>query len=184
MKRYRINISKKGSVRDAIELLQGYKSRLNDACERFVNLLMDAGIRTAKANTGQYAGMITFEKRIEQSDVGCDGILIAMDKEKIIREWYTDKQRTNKRSYEVSPLLLAEFGSGFLAKVLDDVEGVGQGTMPKQKHAFDANGWYWYDETGEKHHSFGEAPTYPMHAAGLAMQFEIEEIGRKVFSNV
>lgn len=185
MKSIRCSLTKKGSLERAIKELEAYKNSLNQKAEELVNRLIEVGIQTAKDNSGQYAGMIKFTKQLNPTVDGCDGILIATDGQKIVKEWYASKknglEHKNVRSYEVSPLLLAEFGSGWLANVLDDVSGVGQGTMPDQKHAFDPDGWYWYDDKGEKHHSIGEAPTYPMHSASMAILFEIDKIAREVF---
>lgn len=188
MKRINLSISKKGSIEQAIKELEAYKRQLKQKTEIFVDRLMDIGIQTAKENSGQYAGMIVFTKKLNQTLDGCDGVLIATDGQKIIKEWYASKksglEQKNVRSYEISPLLMAEFGSGWLANVLDNVPGVGQGTMPdSQQHAFDPDGWYWYDDKGVKHHSMGEAPTYPMHSASLAILFEINKIAREVFGN-
>ena len=143
---------------------------------------MDKGIETAKANSGQYKRYISFRKEVAVDDDGVEGYLIATDGVKLIREWYTDAKKTHKRGYEVSPILLAEFGSGWLSVVLDNVAGVGQGTMPNSYgHAADDDGWYWYDENGIKHHSIGESPTFPMHNAVIEMMNDIEAVAREVF---
>ena len=188
MKRINLSISKKGSIDRAIKDLEKYKQNLHRKSELLVSRLMDVGIETAMAHSGQYAGMITFTKKLSQAISGYDGVLIATDGQKLIKEWYASKKdglaKKNVRSYEVSPLLLAEFGSGWLANVLDDVPGVGQGTMPNSMgHATDPDGWYWYDENGVKHHSIGETPTYPMHSASTAMLSQVDRIAREVFNN-
>lgn len=160
-----------------IKDLQNYKQELEDKRIIFLRRLMEIGINMANKQLGEFSGMVVFEKTIDDDG----GVIVATDGEKIIRVWYTDKNLTNERSYEVSPLLLSEFGSGWLAEVKGNIPGVGQGTMPGQKHAFDANGWYWYDEYGEKHHSYGEKPTHPMYYATIEMQTQIEAIAREVF---
>lgn len=184
MKSKRINISltRKGDIDKAVKELRDYQKNLNWRLGEFFRRLMDVGIETAQDNSGQYKGYIRFEKQVSVSDDGAEGILIATDGKRLIREWYTSKARTNKRTYEVSPLLLAEFGSGWLAEVLDNVAGVGQGTMPNSYgHAADDDGWYWYDEDGIKHHSIGESPTFPMHTALIAMEYEVDRIAKEVF---
>lgn len=165
-------------INNLIEELNEYKDGLQVKCQMFVQKLADIGIKTAKANTGEYGSMIVFSKEVNLTEDGCKAIVIATDGEKIIREW---KYHGSTKTAEVSPLLMAEFGSGWLAKVLDDVDGVGQGTFPGQTHAFDKNGWWWTDLNGEHHHSIGEAPTYPMHAASLAMIYEMQSVAEEVF---
>jgi hypothetical protein len=166
-----------GNIKGLIDDLKAYQKEIKDKRIIFIRRLMEVGIEMANTQLAEYAGMVVFEKTID--DEG--GVIIAADREKIIRVWYTDKNLTKERSYEVSPLLLAEFGSGWLAEVLLPVEGVGQGTMPEQTHAFDRNGWYWYDEGGMKHHSYGEAPTHPLYYAVIEMQRQINEIAKEVF---
>ena len=168
------NITKQGDIEKLIKELEDYKEGLLRRRDIFIERLLDVGIRTAKDSTGEYAGMIRFEKEIEDGI----GLLIATDGQKLIREW---KFKGGVKRAEVSPLLMAEFGSGWLAKVLDDVEGVGQGTFPGQTHAFSPHGWWWTTLDGEHHHSIGESPTFPMHSASMAMIFEIDSIAKKVF---
>lgn len=175
-----LSLTTKGSFENAIKQLEDYKISLREKSEKFVSLLIETGIETAKVNSGEYAGMIAFTKELSPDETGCSGMLIAADKTKIIREW---RYKGGTKTAEVSPLLMAEFGSGWLAKVLDDVDGVGQGTFPGQTHAFDPHGWWWTTPDGEHHHSIGEAPTYPMHSAMLAMLFEVDRIGKEVFGD-
>lgn len=170
------------SLLKAADEVRKYRASLEDKCREFREQLVKVGIDSAKANCGAYAGMIMFYQQDVSSNMT---MLIAVDNAKIVRTWYASKRDAlagkNPRSYSVSPLLLSEFGSGWLSKVLFDIDGVGQGTMPGQTHAFDANGWFWYDEDGVKQHSEGEAPTHPMYAASMAMLVEIENVARKVF---
>ena len=165
-------------INNLIEDLNAYADMLTTKCLMFVQALADVGIKTAKANVGQYQNLIVFSKEVDETETGAKAIIIATDGQKIIRSW---QYHGGIKTAEVSPLLMAEFGSGWHAKVLDDVAGVGQGTFPDQKHAFDPRGWWWVDENGEKHHSTGEAPTYPMHSASVAMVFEIQRIAEEIF---
>ena len=166
------------SIKEVIDLLEDYKRNLNDKVGEFVNRLLDVGIETAQANTGDYGQYIQFEKKIEGTN-DVIGVLIATDT-KVLSQWQTSKGVVG---YEVSPLLLAEFGSGWLSKVKYDIQGVGQGTMPNSKgHATDLKGWFWKDLDGKKHHSYGEKPTYPMYSAISAMLFEIDRIANEVFN--
>jgi len=180
MKRKRIDISltRKGDIDKAIRELHEYQKDLNWRLGEFFKRLMDVGIQTAQDNSGQYRRYIRFEKQISVSNDGAEGILIATDGVKIIREWIYNG---GIKTAEVSPLLMAEFGSGWLSKVLDNVGGVGQGTFPGETHAFEKDGWWWTTPDGEKHHSIGEAPTFPMHSALIAMEFEVDRIAKEVF---
>jgi hypothetical protein len=186
MKRLYVSLSNQKSLEKAIRELKEYKRTLHEKTEQFVARLIDVGIDTAESNCGQYAGLIVFKKHLFTFEDGVDGVIVATDGSKIVREWMRDGSVV---SAEVSPLLMAEFGSGWLANVMSTQDyrsntlGVGQGTFPGQTHAFDKDGWWWQTPDGERHHSIGEAPTYPMYSAMLAMQFEVDRIGREVFGN-
>lgn len=160
--------------------LQDYSNDLDNKCAVFVSKLMDLGVEAAVDNSGQYRGLIRFEKHLFSDANGCDGIILATDGTKLIRQWL---YKGGIKSVEISPLLMAEFGSGWLANVIGNVNGVGQGTFPNQKHAFDEGGWSWTTPDGEKHHSMGETPTYPMHNAVVKMLNEINRVGKEVFKN-
>ena len=185
MKRYYATItpSNKGrsmSIDQLIDELESYKKTLNRQIELFLNRLLDVGISIAESNSGTYGRYIIFEKKVNVSESEYVGILNGRDAHKVFKEWQT---RDGTDGYEISPILMAEFGSGWLAQVLGDVQGVGQGTMPNAKgHANDPKGWYWKDDDGW-HHSFGEAPTMPMHRASVQMLVNINRIAHEVFGN-
>lgn len=190
-----IELSNK-SINDAIRQIEQYQKKIKERMKIFVDRLLDVGIRVAEAQPNrEYRGKILFDKDINEGISGIsgkgilsvetdgdtiEGVFIAKDKETVTRTW---KYKGGVKSVEVSPLLMSEFGSGWLAVVLDNVAGVGQGTFPGQIHATDPDGWYWTDENG-RHHSIGEAPTFPVHSAMLAMLQEADGIARAVFSGL
>lgn len=180
MKKINISITKKGSIDNAIKLLKQYKSEIRDKTQVFVDKLLDIGIEMAYLTAGDYGKAIVFKKELNPVEYGFEGLFIAMDEQKIVREWVLSNGEV--KSAEVSPLLMSEFGSGWLAEVLySELEGkVGQGTFPGQKHAFDPRGWYWKDKDG-KHYSKGESPTHPLHNAEMAMIEAIHSVAREVF---
>lgn len=172
-----INLDTK-SIDRAIDKLKKYQASLPSRTEMFLDRLMDAGIKVAEMHTGRYTGYISFEKEISGGKE-CVGVLTGKNSKPFISTW---KVKGGEKSVEVNAILMAEFGSGWLANVIWDVGGVGQGTFPEQKHAFDSQGWYWTDEDGTKHHSIGEHPTYPMYFADMTMLSQIDSIAREVFS--
>ena len=177
-KRIYVSLTAKGSIDKAIKELETYQNEFHKKVKEFKERLLDVGVKTAYENAGEYGEFILFKPEDTDAKVS---FLVGKDGQKIVKEWYKDKNLTKYESYEISPLLMAEFGSGWLARVLDNVAGVGQGTMPHQTHAFDPNGWWWYDADGVKHHSEGEAPTFPMHAASMAMLMEADRVAKEVF---
>lgn len=175
-KRISINLNKSGDIQAAIKELERYNKDLTRKCRAVVQRLLEKGIETAKMNCGDYGAVISFSKKV----VGSDGVV----KGELIAVGAPVARLRGGTTIEMNPLLMAEFGSGFEARVLDPVDGVGTGTFPGQTHAFDATGWWYTDiETGESHHSYGESPTHPMHSAMLSMIFEVNAALEEVFGN-
>lgn len=175
-KTIRIDALSRDSIKLAKKELRDYKKRLDNKCRSVVSRLITVGIKTAKLNCGEYGDMITFSRDIHSKDHIVVGKLIAVGKPKVGLRGGVE--------IEIDPLLLAEFGSGWEARVLDKVDGVGQGTFPGQTHAFDPRGWWYYNlDDGESYHTYGEAPTHPMHAAMLAMIFDVNKVLREVFAD-
>jgi hypothetical protein len=167
------------SIENVISELQSYKQEILDKCERLVSELANSGIEVAKSNTGNHFGhYITFSMRIEPNNSGCTAVIVATETGQITSQWQTSD---GIKSADVSPLLMAEFGSGWKAQPhFDDVRG-GQGTFPDQTHAFDREGWYWRDLDGEFHHSYGITPTMPMYKAYNYMEQNIISKAKEVF---
>ena len=180
MKQLTITLNSK-SIGNAIKELKAYKASLPIKTEQFVNKLIDEGIRVAKQNTGGYGNYISFSKDVK-GGTRTIGFLIASDSHKIIAEW--DYFGTRKTA-ELSPLLMSEFGSATVAEVLFDLTGVGQGTFPGQTHANEPTWWYkeWQeDHKGEWKQGHGIKPTHPMYNADMEMLQRAEEIAREVFN--
>lgn len=179
MKRINLKLDDK-SIKNAIKELEDYKVSLKSKSERFVSRLIDEGIKVAYQHLGRYEGYVEFTKEIDNQSTQCVGLLIGKDSKPFISTW---KYKGGEKSVEMSGILMAEFGSGWLANVIWNVGGVGQGTFPGQTHAFDSQGWWWTDTNGVKHHSRGEEPHYPMYFADMAMLSQIDMIAREVFGN-
>lgn len=181
-----ISLTKKGSLNNAIEFLENYTNSINYKTQLFIDKLLDDGISVGQANCGVYGDHIAFRKDFRYSEDGIDGIIIAMNTSMVRREWIRNDVIV---SAEVNPILMAEFGSGWLANVMqsDGYRGnelnVGQGTFPGGTHAFDPEGWYWVDTNGDKHHSIGERPTYPMYKASMAIIMQISKRAKEVFED-
>lgn len=179
MARHTINISlSENSVNEAIRQLQQYKQSLKYKCERLVSELANSSIEVAKSNTGNFGHYITFSMRIEPNNSGCTAIIVATETGQITSQWQTSD---GIKSADVSPLLMAEFGSGWRAQPHFDDDRGGQGTFPNQTHAFDREGWYWRDLNGELHHSYGITPTMPMYKAYSYMEQNIISKAKEVF---
>lgn len=171
------NLSAK-SLQALQKQLLDYKAELNRNCETFVKRLADEGITVGKQNVGGFGKYITFSMKTEPRKDGCKAIMIASENGKIISSWQT---KDGIKTAEVSPLLMAEFGSGWGAENPMNVPGVGQGTFPNQSHAFDKEGWYWIDLDGNLNHSYGITAKMPMYKASLEIRNKVKSIAKEVF---
>lgn len=80
-------------------------------------------------------------------------------------------------------VLLVEFGAGVTyggGHPLDGEFGMGPGTYPNQKHAFDPKGWYIPKAKGGGH-TFGNPPSMAMYNTGKDLRKEILRIAQEVF---
>jgi hypothetical protein len=157
-----------------------YENEIKAKIRLYVEQLASVGIEVAYRYTDdKYKSYIMYAKTdAVKTSTGYCSIFYGKDIAPLLMTWWTEK---GERGYEISPILMAEFGSGFHNENLYDVQAPTQGSMPKQIHAMDPNGWYWTDEDGNKHHSIGELPTHPMYMAYLEMVNQVDRIAREVF---
>lgn len=168
-------------INRAIKELKEYEQELNKKCEEFCRRLSECGIEVAKQNTGGYGKYIAFRTEISNTKNGCKALMIASNTGVIHSEWMT---QDGVKSADVSPLMMAEFGSGLKANNPNAERfGMGTGTFPGQTHATDPNGWYWMDLDGNWHHSSGITPTMPMYHASIEMILSIRKIAKEVFNS-
>ena len=151
-----------------------YTNKLENKIEKFLNILADKGIvagKSALAFDDEFADAIAFQKRIEK-DGHTITLVFSGVSELQFREWFTSPTKETVHDETISPILMAEFGSGIFANASPNGLYGGQGTLNKYGHAFDEK-WYWYDEDGEKHSSSGHEPSLPMLTAYQEMRNQI-----------
>lgn len=167
------------SFRAAAREVQKYRDGLQAKCQTFVERLAEVGIQTAAQNAGSYGKYITFAVETTPEQNGVKAVMAATNTGIIRSEWRT---KDGVKTADVSPLLMAEFGSGLKANNPKAGElGMGTGTFPGQTHAEDPEGWWWMDLDGNWHHSSGVAPTMPMFKAAQEMERNLMKIAREVF---
>lgn len=158
-----INSSQK--FRDGIDKILEYRDSFDAKIDTALERLANEGISICYSNSifvddgKSYGNLILFTYTQDSSYNGYgEVVLTGSDIGKIVSRW---RYKGGIKEAEVSPLLMAEFGSGNFAENPLNVGGVGQGTFPNQKHAFEAE-WHWTDEAGVYHRSSGIKPTQPM----------------------
>jgi len=175
MKNISVPFTVKG-IEDAIRQVEEYRNELNRKVEIYCERLALAGEIVARARIGQsaYGNMITLQSTHTATEMGAQAILIASG---TVVESATGE--------DVNTLLMVEFGAGIRYNATANPKaaefGMGVGTFPGQTHAFDPNGWYYKDENGEWHHSYGVRATMPMYQASQEIIQRYMEIAREVF---
>lgn len=176
------------------DYLDNYAKTFEQKVQTFLERLAEKGIEVASVNGGDFSSYIVYSKKVES---GTMVKMIAKDREEITNSWYASSTSKELRQETISPLLMAEFGSGHYAISAEgEASGLGgQGTLNKYGHAFDSNGWYWWsddatsmdgDPLNEKNgrwrfHSRGTHPSQPLHKAVMACIEQVEGIAREVF---
>ena len=176
------------------DYLDNYARTFEQKVQTFLEKLAEKGIEVASVNGGDFSSYIVYSKKVES---GTKVLMIAKDREEITNSWYSSSTSKELRQETISPLLMAEFGSGHYAISAEgEASGLGgQGTLNKYGHAFDTNGWYWWSDEatsmdGEplnekngrwRFHSRGTHPSQPLHKAVMACIEQVEGIAREVF---
>lgn len=177
-KKMAIDLFDQGSINKAIKQLSKEKKSLQSKCLRFAKELAEAGIRIATMNTGSaFAPYIMFSMEIiDSTATGCKAIMYGRNTQTVFGEGVD--------AAEISPILFAEYGAGIKNAVpphiVDGIE-VGAGTFPDQQYALDPQGWYYQDNQGIWHHSFGYAPHAPMQKAYDEIVLKQEKIANRIF---
>ena len=193
---YKVNLDSK-ELYALADKLDKYAEDFEQKVSRFLVALADLAIEVSRVNEGDFAGYIVYSKRFETID-GEKSVKMMAKSGTITRAWYGSATSQNLKEYAISPLLMAEFGSGFYAiESSGEAAGLGgQGTLNVYGHANDSNGWYWWTDeprTGSdaeyvtekegriKYHSRGQRPSQPLHKAVMACIAQVEGIAREVF---
>ena len=156
------------SIDRAIKQLEDYSKGLNEKAKRLCERLADMGAWYAEWNFSNVAW--TYSGTVDYA--------ITVDR-------ISDSQYIVKAGGE--GVLFLEFGAGITlgyGPPLDELLGMGPGTYPNAKgHWDDPNGWWYKDEDGTKHKTFGNAPGMPMYNAAQDLRKEILKVAREVFQS-
>ena len=185
-------------LRQTASELRDYAEEFESKVRRFCEACADHGIMIAQMHEGDFAGYIVYSKRFEIEGEDYTISVVATDTP-ITKAWYTSATGDKMKSATISPLLMAEFGSGF--KALEDIppavgENAGQGSLNTYGHAFQEKGWSWWtddasDQDGASmikakngrwlFHSTGTPPTRPLHNAVQSLIRDFEGIAIAIF---
>ena len=181
-------------LRQLSYFLMDYANSFEQKVHTFLQRLADVGIEVAAVNGGDFGSYITYTTKWDNDTT----IKIVASSGAITSTWYAGSKSKETRTEVISPLLMAEFGSGHYAISNKNAKGLGgQGTLNKYGHAKDEGGWYWWSDDATyrseddfmvksangrwKFHSMGVHPAQPLHKAVMACIDQVEGIAREVF---
>lgn len=168
------NLSSKG-IQNIIDQLKDYKQDLHRKTELLCQRLAGAGLIVAQTAVGEspLGKTITLRIQMEPRADGCKAMLVAAG------------QIKSNDYGTISTLCLVEFGSGIRYNHVGNPKapefGMGVGTFPGQKWAFNEDGWWYLGDDDEWHHSYGVKATMPMYNASTAIRQQVTAIAREVF---
>lgn len=178
-RRYTVDILSSASIERLKKELIYYRDEiLTKKCELLSERLAKIGLYVAnlqisESPLGKYVSMSI---DIQPEKVGCKAILIA-----------TGAVMQHEKYEDFSVLLAMEFGAGAhynqAPNPLSSDLGYGVGTFPGQTHAFDKNGWYYWDDGAQKwRHTYGVKATMPMYEASKSIIEEAVRAAKDVFA--
>lgn len=160
------------SIQDAIDQLKVYQTELNNKNELFVKRLSELGLEVVQ----------TTMESIPDEEKGSYYTEIIYDKQGNIIGSSIRLSGNN--------VLFIEFSAGITYGTNDyplpSGNSYGMGTYPSKKEKSDwdsPNGWWYTDESGQSHHSYGNRAYMPMYHAEQAIVIAVRKIAKEVFSS-
>lgn len=173
---FKADLSVKGVEALKRQLLQ-YKDSLSIKCENLVYRLLQSGVAVSQAKISEspLGKYVTVTTNISADKMGCKGILLAKG---------AVKEQDGYAPFSI--LLAIEFGSGVhfnpIPNPLSAEMGYGVGTFPGQVHAFQSEGWmYWDEKAQEWRHTYGVKATMPLYNADMEIIQNVVKFAKEVF---
>lgn len=171
MRKISIPLSVSG-IENAIKEFKTYTNSFDLKCERLIERLIEVGIPVIERNIGSFKGDSS-----RNSNVYFE-----------LHRFPNEKSAWGKLVAQNEDILFIEFGAGIYwnrgrqSHPQEREFGYGVGTYPGQTHAFDENGW-WYWNGFRRTHSYGTESTMPVYNAYVEMRDRVLDIAREVFGN-
>lgn len=167
-KKISISLSQK-SIQNALKEIESYKRELQRKNQVFIDRLSKIGLDVVQATMesipseekGSY-----YTEIVNNSQGDIIGAAIRLTGDKILFLEFSAGIAYGTNSYPTPA---------------GDKYGVG--TYPGQTHAFSLYGWWYVDENGKKHHSYGNRAYMPMYHAEEAIVLVVRQVAREVFGN-
>lgn len=176
-KTFTVDILSPSSIEKLKKNLAKYKDGLIKKTELLVQELSKIGLETidVKLSESRLGHHVTVQTDSETIPHGTVLVIIA-----------TGDTKFSENYEPFNTLLAIEFGAGIHFNHNENPKaselGYGVGSFPEQTHAFQEEGWYFWDEEKQKYvHSFGVQATMPLYNATQEMKLRVKEVARKIF---
>ena len=174
---FKSDLSVKGIESLKSQLLQ-YKDSLYIKCETLVSRLLQSGVEVSQSKISEspLGKYVTVTTNISDDKMGCKGILLAKG---------AVKEQDGYAPFSV--LLAIEFGAGVHFNptpnpLISSEFPYGVGTYPGQVHAFQSEGWmYWDEKVQEWRHTYGVKATMPLYNADIEIIQNVVKYAKEVF---
>lgn len=162
-----INLFDSKSLNAAIQQIRQYQNSLPRKVQTFIDRLAKEGLQVVQSTMesvpdeekGSY-----YTEIVNTSNGDIIGAAIRLTGDKV---------------------LFIEFSAGITYGTdnypLPSGDKYGMGTYPGKGHWNSPYGWWWVDEQGNKHHSYGNRAYMPMYHADQAIIMQIKHIASEVF---
>lgn len=168
-KKIKINLFDSRSLDKAIRQIRQYQNSLPRKVQTFIDRLAKEGLQVVQSTMesvpdeekGSY-----YTEIVNTSNGDIIGAAIRLTGDKV---------------------LFIEFSAGITYGTdnypLPSGDKYGMGTYPGKGHWNSPYGWWYVDEQGNKHHSYGNRAYMPMYHAEQAIIIQVSHIAREVFSS-
>lgn len=168
-KKIKINLFDSRSLDKAIQEIRQYQNSLPRKVQTFIDRLAKEGLQVVQSTMesvpdeekGSY-----YTEIVNTSNGDIIGAAIRLTGDKV---------------------LFIEFSAGITYGTdnypLPSGDKYGMGTYPGKGHWNSPYGWWYVDEQGNKHHSYGNRAYMPMYHAEQAIIIQVSHIAREVFSS-
>ena len=168
-KKIKINLFDSRSLDKAIQEIRQYQNSLPRKVQTFIDRLAKEGLQVVQSTMesvpdeekGSY-----YTEIVNTSNGDIIGAAMRLTGDKV---------------------LFIEFSAGITYGTdnypLPSGDKYGMGTYPGKGHWNSPYGWWYVDEQGNKHHSYGNRAYMPMYHAEQAIILQISHIAREVFSS-
>ena len=162
-----INLFDSGSIDKAIQEIRHYQNNLQRKVQIFVDRLAREGLHVVQSTMesipdeekGSY-----YTEIVNTTNGDIIGAAVRLTGDQVLFIEFSAGIRYGTSSYP-----------------LPSGNKYGMGTYPGKGHWNDPNGWWYIDERGEKHHSYGNRAYMPMYHAEQSIIKQVRRIAKEVF---